>query len=210
MRPILLGLLAALTLPALASDVEQAALSVWARALFGKDGKAAEYAIVDEERYPAKLAANVKARLAHAKIDPPLVNGEPATLRTAIEFRFEISSTSQGPVVKAVGMAMSPLMLKSEPDAPLRVVGWKGEVTATCQVGVEGKCLSVAVAAPNDTPENVRRYARFSLERARFEPQEIDGKPIQGEYRHTITIDSDAGPNEDFREDKFLRALKGK
>ncbi len=51
--------------------------------LFDTQGKATEYALVDEAQYPAKFAENVKERVACAKIDPPQEDGKAVTLRTA-------------------------------------------------------------------------------------------------------------------------------
>jgi hypothetical protein len=177
-------------------------LSVWARVQFGADGKPTDFAIADEARYPPKLVENVKARLARATVEPPMAEGQPATMRTGVEVRFEIVKSEQGTTVKAAGLTISPFPLVKDAGAEtLKIGGWKGEVTVVCQVGVEGKCVSTEIVASPAPPENLRRYAKTSLDKWRFEPQQVGGKPVQSEYRHRIIVldTADYKAPDDFR-----------
>jgi hypothetical protein len=178
------------------------AFSVWARVNFGVDGKPVDFVIADEARYPPKLVENVKARLGRASVDPPRVEGQAATMRTGVEVRFEVAASDQGTTVKAAGLTVSPFpLVKDAGPETLKLGGWSGEVTVVCQVGVEGKCLSTEIVAPPETPEKLRRYAKASLDKWRFEPQQIGGKPTQGEYRHRIIVldTTDYKAPDDFR-----------
>ncbi len=59
-------------------------------------------------------------------------------------------------------------------------------------------------------PKSVRRWARTTTEAWRFEPQTLNGKPIEGSHEITllVTTAADLKP-EDFRDDKFDRATRG-
>lgn len=216
MKPLLLALAAlGLSLPAAAqAPNEPYEVSVWARVLFGTDGKPVEYALVDEEKYPAKFAENVKARIARASIPPPAVDGKPATLRSGVEMRFTVTPSSQGGTVKVDGIAMGAMPLRkyfaAYPQDIAQIGGWKGEATGVCRIGTEGRCTSVEVTALPGMPESVRRHVKASLEKWQFEPQQIGGQPVEGEYRLKLRYDTPDSMPEDFREDKFLRILKSR
>jgi len=61
---------------------------VWSHVLFGTDGRPVEYAIVDEDKYPAKFAENVKIRMARAIIQPPFVDGKPVESEYRLNIRL--------------------------------------------------------------------------------------------------------------------------
>lgn len=203
--------------PCFASDSdshEPYAVSVWARLLFGPDGKPAEYAIVDEDKYPAKFVENVKVRLARAVIPPPHSDGKPTTLRTGVELRFTVTRTAQGGSVRVDGIAMGPLPVKqyfaSYPRDVAQSGGWQGDVTGVCTMGVDGRCRSIEVAALPGIPESVRKFMRASLEGWEFEPQLLDGHPIEGQYTLRMRLNTLDDAPEYFREDKFLRVLRSR
>lgn len=215
-RRLTLALLASLALPALAADpLEPYAVSVWSRVLFGTDGKAAEVAVYEEDKYPAQFVQNVKARVAQAQVQPPVVDGQPVTLRSGVEMRFTVTPKPDGGgTVRVDGLSVAPLPLRQSLAAyPADIAangGWQGEVLGICTVGADGRCKKVDVVAPAGMPESVRRYAKASLDAWRFEPQLVDGKPIESEYRLLMVLNTlDTAP-EDFRQDKFERLLKNK
>lgn len=195
-------------------SAEPYAVSVWARVLFGPDGKPAEYALVDEGKYPAKFAENVKARVARASVPAPQFEGRAVTLRTGVELRFQVTPNAEGGSVRTQGIAMGPLPVKryyaSYPKDIARSAGWEGRASAVCTVGTDGRCTQIDVTALPGVPESVRRYMKASLEQWEFEPQQLDGKPIEGEYRLTLEFTTLDSSPENFREDKFLRLLRGR
>ena len=203
-------------LPAVASDaMAPYPVSVWTRVLFGVDGKPAEYAVVDEEKYPAKFVENVKVRVAQAKIQPPLVEGKPATLRSGVEMRFTVTPNAEGGgAVRVDGLSVGPIPIqKSLAAYPADIAangGWEGQVLGICTVGVQGRCKTVEVVAQPGMPESVRRYAKASLDGWVFEPQLVDGKPVESEYRLLMYLNTLDTTPEDFRQDKFERLLKKK
>ena len=198
-----------------AEDLAPYPVSVWTRVLFGVDGKPQEYAVVDEDKYPAKFIENVKVRVAQASIQPPVVDGRPVTLRSGVELRFTVTPNAEGGgSVRVDGLSMGPMPLrKSLASYPADIAangGWEGQVMGICTVGGNGRCRTVEVVAQPGMPESVRRYAKASLDGWVFEPQQIDGKPIESEYRLVMQLNTlDTAP-EDFREDKFQRLLKKK
>lgn len=189
-------------------------VSVWARVLFGLDGKPVEYELVDESRYPAGFAENVKARVARASIRAPEIDGRAVTLRSGVELRFTITPTDAGGTVRVDGVSIGAVpvrkYLASYPKDIAQTGGWEGEASAVCRIGTDGRCASIDVAALPGMPESVRRYMRASLERWEFEPQQIDGKPVEGEYRLAVRFNTLDNAPEDFREDKFLRLLRNR
>jgi len=140
--------------------------------------------------YPAPYAENVKARVARTKIEPPRAEGKPATLRSGVRIDFVVTPTAQGGSVRMSGLSMGPIPSRtryaSYPSDVAQTGGWQGEGVGLCKVGTEGRCVSVEVSAPRGTPESVRCYAKTSLEGWTFEPQQLDGKPIDGE--HTLRL----------------------
>ncbi len=189
-------------------------VEVWARVLFDTQGRATEYALVDEAQYPAQFAANVKERVARAKIPPPLDGAEAATLRSGVRLDFEVTPSAHGGSVKIVGLSMGPLPTKryyaSYPKDVAKTGGWEGEVQASCTVSPEGRCTTVEVKALPGIPESVRRFAKASLEGWTFEPQQLNDKPIEGEYTLRLGLNTlDDGP-EDFRRDKFQKIFNSR
>ncbi len=212
----LLSLVAVTLSPqAFAQDsMEPYPVSVWARVLFGTDGKPVEYALVDEAQYPAKFAENLKQRVAKAHIRPPEVDGKPATLRSGVELRFNVTPNAQGGIVKFEGISMDALPVKkyyaSYPKDIAMTEGWDGKATGVCKIGINGRCASIEVEALPGMPVSVRKHVRASLEQWEFEPQQINGKPVEGEFKLSIHYQTLDKAPEDFREDKFLRLLKSR
>jgi TonB family protein len=209
---ILIFILAAT--PAMAqTGTDPYSVSVWAMVLFGQDGTGKEIAVVDEARYPAKFLENVKARFARARIPPPEVGGQPATLRSGVELVFIVTPNDNGGTVRLDGVSIGPMPTKQPmaryPEDVKRSPGWQGEITGICKVSPEGRCASVEIAAASGMPESVRKFARQSLEHWEFEPQRLNGKPIEGEYRISFMLNTrDENAPADFRMDKFLKTFK--
>ncbi len=186
------------------------AITVWASVLFGADGKATSWRFVNEAEVPPSLIASAQAVVQGASVQPPVENGAPASFRTGVRLLFVLVPTADGALVQPGGMTTEPLPLKQFmapfPADIRRTGGWRGSVTATCAVGVQGKCTAITVKALPGMPESVRRYARASLDQWAFEPQQVNGRPVPGESTLTINLETlDAQP-EDFRTDKFDRA----
>jgi len=211
--------LAALCLAALQAVAADAMapypVSVWTRVLFGVDGKPAEYMVVDEDKYPAKFVENVKQRVAQASIQPPLVDGKPVKLRSGVEMRFTVTPNAEGGgSVRVDGLSVGAIPIqRSLANYPADIAangGWEGQVLGICTVGVNGRCRTVEVVAQPGMPDSVRRYAKASLDGWVFEPQQVDGKPIESEYRLLMYLNTLDSTPEDFRQDKFERLLKKK
>jgi hypothetical protein len=170
-----------------------------------------EHELIDESKYPAKFAENVKARIVRAKIQPPESEGKPVTLRTGVRLDFVVTPTVGGGQVKLAGLSMGVIPLKryyaSYPTDVGQTGGWVGEVEGLCTVGVNGRCRQIEVRSLPGMPESVRRFARASLEGWSFSPQELDGKAIEGEYTLRMKLNTLDSAPEDFRQDKFLRLL---
>jgi hypothetical protein len=189
-------------------------VEVWARVLFDTQGRVAEYALVDEAQYPAQFAANVKERVAKAKIEPPQDDGKAVTLRSGVRLNFLVTPAAEGGSVKIVGLSMGPIptyrYYVGFPKDVSRSGGWEGEVQALCKVGAAGRCTAVEVTALPGIPESVRRFAKASLEEWTFEPQQLNDKPIEGEYQLRMRLNTLDDKPQDFRQDKFQKILNSR
>ena len=215
-KPIWMAALALVAMPALAAGaLDPYPVSVWTRVLFGVDGKPVEYTVVDEDKYPAKFVENVKVRVAQATIQPPLVDGKPVTLRSGVEMRFTVTPNAEGGgSVRVDGLSVGPIPIqKSLANYAADIAangGGEGQVLGVCTVGVVGRCTTVDVVAQPGMPVSVRRYAKASLDGWVFEPQQVDGKAVESEYRLLMYLNTMDTTPEDFRQDKFERLLKKK
>lgn len=196
------------------TPAEPYTVEVWARVLFNTEGRVAEYALVDEAQYPAQFAANVKERVSKAKIEPPQDDGKPATLRSGVRLNFLVTPAAEGGSVKITGLSMGPVpthrYYAGYPKDVGKSNGWEGEVQAMCTVGVEGRCTTVEVKALPGIPESVRRFAKASLEGWTFESQQLNGKPIEGEYAMRMRLNTLDDKPQDFRQDKFQKILNSR
>ena len=211
-----LALAALSTMSAWAADpLEPYAVSIWSRVLFGTDGKPQTVEVVEADQHPAGFVQNVKQRVAQATIQPPMVDGKPATLRTGVEMRFVVTPKPEGGgAVRVDGLSIGALPVKrylaAYPADIAATGGWEGEVVGVCTVGTNGRCRKVDILVNAGMPESVRRYARATLDGWEFEPQQVDGKPVESEHRLAMFLNTlDATP-EDFRQDKFQRVTKGR
>jgi hypothetical protein len=75
---------------------------------------------------------------------------------------------------------------------------------------VDGRCRQIEVTALPGMPDSVRRFMRASLEGWVFEPQQLDGQPIEGEYTLRVQLNTLDDAPEDFRQDKFQRLLRNR
>ena len=160
------------------------------------------------------LPAAVLSLATAAAAQAPSVDGKAVSLRTGVELRFLITPGAEGGTVRMEGISMGPMPVKkylaSYPKDIGQTGGWEGQASAICAVGIDGRCGGIEISALPGMPESVRRYMKASLEKWEFEPQQLDGRPIEGEYRLTVVFNTlDTAP-EDFREDKFLRLLKNR
>ncbi len=189
-------------------------VSVWFRVLFGTDGLPLEQTMIDETSYPAAFVENVKARVARARVPPPLLEGRPATLQSGVELRFAITTEAGRGSVRLSGVSIGPMPIRryiaKYPEDIESQGGWQGGATGICTVGIEGRCTHIEVVALPGMPESVRRHVRASLERWEFEPQRLGGVPLVGEYSLSIAYDTIDATPEDFRQDKFLRMLRNR
>jgi len=195
------------------ADTRPYRVSVWSRVLFGPDGRPKEIALVDEASYPAAFARSVRERVARTRVPPPQLDGKPATLKSGVVLRFQVTPQADGGgTVQLQDLGISPLPTKqylaSYPRDIRRSPGWQGQATGLCQVGTEGRCTQIDVKALPGMPESVRRHVRASLEAWTFEPQQLDGQPIEGEYTLHLHYETWGGRPDDFRQDRFLRLLR--
>ena len=196
------------------SDGKPYLVSVWSLVLFDTSGQAKEIEIADASHYSAQFLDNVRSRLAKARIPPPQEGGAAATFKSGVRMEFLMTPSAAGGSARVVGPNVAPLPTKtyfaSYPKDVAGTEGWEGVVSALCTVGVDGACSAIAVKAVPGMPDSVRRFAKASLEGWVFIPQEVNGKPVVGEYELTLKLRTMDGAPEDFRENKFDRILRSR
>lgn len=110
-----------------------------------------------------------------------------------------------------LGVDMAPLPTSQSfvafPEEIARSAGFEGAMTVVCHVNVEGRCGSTDIRDAGALPQSARRWADASFERWRFEPQELGGRPVAGEYSIRVTMETEWPPREDFRQGNFLRSV---
>lgn len=186
-------------------------VDVWSSVLFGPDGRAQAVRIVDEDELPEAFVEQVRVRLEAARVEPRQVDGRAVTFRTGVRMVFQVKPGKKDGTVKLLGVEMAPLPTSQSfvafPADIARSAGYEGAMTVVCHVSVDGRCGSTDIREAGALPPSARRWADASFERWRFEPQEVDGQPVAGEYAIRITMETEWPPREDFRQDRFLRSI---
>lgn len=148
-----------------------------------------------EAEQSAALWANLKARLGAMKVPPVMgEDGRPATFRTGLYLSLEVDpGDGKMGQIRIKGLTPKPLILAEDyyglPRDISKTAGWTGNVEAECVVGVNGRCGDVTVKALPGIPQSVLKWASATLALWRFQPPEIDGKPIASPVRQSFTID---------------------
>lgn len=181
-------------------------MNVWFDVLFDENGQAKEVAPIDEASQSPGFWKQMTARLQKARIPPHQVDGRPATFRTGV--RLYLAVDKEKSTVGIRSMAMMPVPIKlyyaAYPDDAAALAGWEGEIRMVCRVGVDGTCVESNVEMPAGMPQSLKRYGRTSMAQWRFKPQEVDGKPVEGEYIAPLRFRTDDDMPVDFREPRKL------
>ncbi|WP_158218748.1 energy transducer TonB [Roseateles aquatilis] len=180
-------------------------MSVWFDVLFDENGQAKEVTPIDEASQPAAFWAQMSARLKQAKIPPHQENGQNATFRSGVRLGLKVDKEKG--TVGITSMEVLPIQTRqyyaSYPKDANRA-GWEGELKMICRVGTDGTCVQMSVEMPAGMPESLRRYGRASMEGWRFRPQEVNGKPVEGEYVVLMRMKTADNMPVDFREPRKL------
>jgi hypothetical protein len=180
-------------------------------ASFDTEGKVVELRPHNEAEHPAALWSNLKSRLGSMKL-PPVKgdDGQPATFRTGLYVSLEVTKNGDDKAgqVRIKGLNANPLVLVKDyfgaPTDVAKTAGWSGDVEADCMVGVDGRCGEVKVKALPGIPPSVLRWASATLALWRFQPPEINGKPIPAPVHQTFTLNIADDMPVDFRDKRKL------
>lgn len=201
-RPLLLSLL---FVPALAS-AEQAApptapypVFLVAKAHYDVTGQLATVEFVDAKSHPAGFLAHVEAQLKKRPITPPQADGAPATFDTAIYVAMTITPKPGGADARMESVGQGPLLVRrTSPPYPRELSeteNWTGKLVGECTVGIEGRCGRVLIAQEDPgMPEPARQYVRDTMQKWKFEPQRVGGKPIETKYQSAFTLRTGEAP----------------
>lgn len=185
------------------------AVAIWARVEIGAEGTVTAAEIIKPSDYPAPFLAAVDTRIAALRIDPPTDAGAPATLRSGLLLSYTVTPSAAGGSVSLDSMSLSPLPVREQfARYPRELSGpedWKGKLTVSCLVGADGLCGSIEVVSDNGVlPEPARRFARDSLQKWKFEPQRLNGKPIESRFTTVLDMTLEKTEIKDFRDARRL------
>ena len=164
-------------------------------AVFDTEGRVAQLQPHQEAEHPSAFWDGLKKRIGGLKIAPPQdASGRPATLRTGLYVRLEVTPGAQGGQVKIAGMDVGPLVLKEEyagyPQDVAQSAGWTGVVDAECMVGTNGRCGEIKVKALPGMPSSVLRWATATLGLWEFRPPQINGVAFAVPFRQGFSLNT--------------------
>lgn len=211
MRRVFAGLAAVAGLcvgaAAVAAPAEPYVVNVWADVLFGQDGRAVKVEVPDDEGQPAAFIERLKKQLQGAKVQPrTTADGQPATWQTGMQVSVQITPSEQGAQAKLLGISPGPRPLKVY-AAPWPKDGpdnEESEVRVRCTVDVQGVCNGTVILATTGTSEGLRRWAVASMEGWRFEPQRLNGQPVEAEVQKRLVLHKRDTQPQDFRDGRRL------
>lgn len=185
-RKLVLGALMSLSLTAAAAGPLTGRFAGWAD--IDATGKLNSFA-PDGDANPA-LANAVRQGLQRLSFVPARRNGAPVAVRTYVtgsytleergdEFAMSVVAAETGPKQDALDLPKPPLRLMT-----MNEQGW---VRVAFTVGRDGKPRDVFVE-DGQGPTEMRRNVRESIMRWRFEPEIVDGAPIETFVRTDFTF----------------------
>lgn len=178
-------------------------------ASFDAEGKLTELRPHNEAEHPAALWNQLKGRLGGMKLPPVKTeDGQPATFRTGLYVTLEVSQEEgKAGLVRIKGLDARPLVLVKDYWGAPDIVSskdshgaWSGEVEAECLVGADGKCGEIKIKAVASMPKAVMQWASSSMALWRFQPPEINGKPIAARVREVLSLQASNNMPVDFRD----------
>lgn len=198
-------LLSAALTPAIAAPDKPYTVAIWATVEIGAEGTVTASEIKKPSDYPAPFLAAVNKRIAALRIDPPMDAGAPATLRSGLLLSYTVTPSATGGSVSLDSINLSPLPVREHfAPYPRELSGpedWKGKLTVSCLVGVDGMCGAIEVVSDNGVlPEPARRFARDSLQKWKFEPQRLNGKPVEARFSTVLDMTVEKTEIKDFRD----------
>jgi len=179
-------------------------------ASFDTEGKVTELRPHNEAEHPAALWNNLKSRLGGMKLPPVKAeDGQPATFRTGLYVSLEVTQADgKAGQVRIKGLDARPLVLVKDyfgaPKEVSKSAGWNGDVEAECLVGTDGRCGEVKVKALASMPQSVVRWATATLGLWRFQPPEINGKPVPTTIHEVLSLKVSDDMPVDFRDKRKL------
>lgn len=191
--------------PIAAAQEVHEGLNVWFDVLFDENGQVKEITPIDEATQTPGFWKQMGERLKKAKIAPHQENGQNVSFRTGVRLYLNVDKEKSTVGIRSMEMLPIPTKLyyASYPKDAGRA-GWEGELKMTCRVSTEGVCGQSSVDMPAGMPESLRRYGRASMEQWRFKPQEVNGKPVEGEYVVLMRLKTEDNMPVDFREPRKL------
>jgi TonB family protein len=185
-KKLVLGALLSLSLTAAAAAPLEGRFAGWVD--IDAAGKLNSFA-PDGAANPA-LADALRQELQQLSFVPARWNGTPVAVRTYVTGNYTLEERGDEYVMRVAAAEVGPKQVVLDlPKPPLRLMtmnepGW---VRVGFTVGRDGKPRDV-LAEDGDGPTEMRRNVRESVMRWRFEPETVDGIPIETYVRVDFTF----------------------
>ncbi len=159
-------------------------LNVQVDTLFNTEGRVDKFEIQEAEKYTNGLRELIESHIQNARIEPISKNGVPATFRTGLLIKYQIQKADSGDAqLKFLGLSTGPI-LKSRPFILIDTESrphwpWSGEVNAEFTIGTNGQCKSITITGSPNIPPSLRAWAKESISKRTYIPEEINGTPIE-------------------------------
>lgn len=173
-------------LPAHATG-ERVPLMIWARVLFGTDGRIETFEFVSPRAHRKAFLDRVQAAVAQARIPVQQRDGVPASFKTGMRIAVVVDPSPDNPGFRIASVQISPILLVEAFPVPdrrdlERMKSWTVDTLAvSCTVQTNGRCKDIRVEG-RDLPDVVRQFGLESAQGWRFEPQEVGEQPIESTY----------------------------
>lgn len=191
--------------PSAAQEVQES-LNVWFDVLFDENGQAKEVVPVDATSQSEGFWQQMTTRLLKAKVPPRQEDGRNASFRTGVVLYLNVDKVKSSVSIRSMQMMPIPIQLgyADYPQDAAGVAGWDGELKMVCRVGIDGTCVQATVEAPAGMPPSVHRFGRVSMAKWRFKPQQVNGKPVEGEFIVPMKLRTLDDQPVDFRDPRKL------
>jgi TonB family protein len=163
-------------------------VEVWADTLYDTDGKPVSIKFLNKEAYSEVFLSRLMAHLAIRTIRAPVVEGKPASFETGTRIIAEVIPAGAGGATVNIIEVKDMLRMKRRavftwPRATWAAFGSRGgSITLKCTVSMQGRCDKVDIKSDASITQEVRQGLRKVIRAYEFEPQKINGQPIEGEF----------------------------
>ncbi len=159
-------------------------MSVTARIEYDTNGQVLHSEIIDNLGLKPTFIELIQTSLSHKHFEPHKVDGNPVRFLTGVRLELSITSDNNSMDVEIKDYEIFPLTKKSfylPTPRSLVFISSKSPIRVSCIVGVDGSCTSIDVDVPVGIPRSdAIKYTKSMFSQWKFEPQQVNGIPVEG------------------------------